>query len=82
MQDDLIIRETLERRGCYLLFAFSSGGFTNEVAREIRSSVKHIETMDLDRLISLWQQHYTKVREAAKSLLPLVQVYFLAPLEE
>lgn len=35
----------------------SSGGFTSEVEREIRASSKHIETMDLDRLILLWQQY-------------------------
>ncbi|HQB07999.1 MAG TPA: Mrr restriction system protein [Rectinema sp.] len=60
----------------------SSGGFTSEVEREIRASIKHIETMDLDRLISLWQQHYGNVSEAGKSLLPLVKLYFLAPAEE
>lgn len=74
--------EGLLRRAGDIGLIVSSGGFTNEVAREIRSSVKHIETMDLDRLISLWQQHYGKVREPAKSLLPLVQVHFLAPPEE
>jgi len=60
----------------------SSGGFTSEVEREVRASVKHIETMDLDRLISLWQQHYESINEAGKSLLPLVKLYFLAPTEE
>jgi len=38
--------------------------------------------MDLDRLISLWQQHYESINEAGKSLLPLVKLYFLAPTEE
>jgi restriction system protein len=60
----------------------SSGGFTSEVDREIRASSKHIETMDLDRLIDLWQQHYDKVREGGKALLPLVKLHFLAPTEE
>jgi restriction system protein len=60
----------------------SSGGFTSEALREIRACIKHIETMDLDRLISLWQQHYEKVRESGKLLLPLVKVFFLAPPEE
>lgn len=74
--------EGLLRRDGDIGLIVSSGGFTNEVSREIRSSVKHIETMDLDRLISLWQQHYGKARESAKTLLPLVQVHYLAPLEE
>jgi restriction system protein len=60
----------------------SSSGFTSEVEREIRSSTKHIETMDLDRLIRLWQQYYDQVPEAGKTLLPLVKLYFLAPPEE
>ena len=60
----------------------SSGGFTSEVEREIRASAKHIETMDMDRLIRLWQQHYDSVREAGKALLPLVRLFFLAPTEE
>jgi restriction system protein len=60
----------------------SSGGFTSEVEREIRASIKHIETMDLDRLISLWQQHYENINETGKALLPLVKLYFLAPTEE
>jgi restriction system protein len=60
----------------------SSGGFTSEVEREIRASTKHIEMMDLERFINLWQQHYETLREAGKSLLPLVKVFFLAPAEE
>jgi restriction system protein len=60
----------------------SSGGFTADVEREIRASSKHIETMDLDRLISLWQQHYDQISEPGKALLPLAKLYFLAPPEE
>lgn len=60
----------------------SSGGFTSEVEREIRASPKHIETMDLDRFIDLWERHYDSIRETGKTLLPLVKLYFLAPAEE
>jgi restriction system protein len=60
----------------------SSGGFTSESMREIQISSKHIETMDLDRLITLWQEHYDRLREQGKMLVPLVKVYFLAPPEE
>ena len=74
--------EGLLRRGGDIGLIVSSGGFTAEVEREIRASTKHIETMDLDRLIELWQQHYDKLREAGKALLPLVQLFFLAPTEE
>jgi len=60
----------------------SSGGFSSEVEREIRASTRHIETMDLDRLISLWQEHYNHLGEKGKSLLPLTRVFFLSPTEE
>jgi len=60
----------------------SSGGFASQAERGIRSSSRHIETMDADRLIGLWQQHYEKISEAGKALLPLVKLYFLASTEE
>jgi restriction system protein len=60
----------------------SSGGFSSEAEREIRSSNKHIETMDLQRVISLWQEHYDALSQSGKALLPLVKVFFLAPAEE
>jgi restriction system protein len=60
----------------------SSGGFTGDVTREIRASTRHIETMDLERLISLWEQHYDRISESGKGLLPLVVVHYLAPPKE
>ena len=60
----------------------SSGGFTSEVDKEIRGSSRHIDTMDMDRLILLWEKNYEKVSEVGKALLPLVKLYFLAPTEE
>lgn len=71
----------LRKEGDIGLFV-SSGGFTSEAAREIRSSTRHIETMDLARLINLWQEHYDRISESGKGLLPLTKVYFLAPKEE
>jgi restriction system protein len=59
----------------------SSGGFTSEVEREVRSAGKHIELMDLERLIALWQQHYDQIPETGRALLPLVRVFVLAPPE-
>ncbi|MCG3128370.1 MAG: hypothetical protein CHACPFDD_03258 [Phycisphaerae bacterium] len=60
----------------------SSAGFTKEAEQEIRSSHRHIEAIDLDRLIDLWTKHYEKVRPKGKELLPLVTVHFLAPINE
>ncbi|MBD3177769.1 MAG: Mrr restriction system protein [Armatimonadia bacterium] len=70
----------LRKDGDVGLFVALSG-FTSEAEREIRSSVKHIETMDGDRLVRLWQEHYEKLREPGKALMPLVKVHFLAPAE-
>jgi len=75
------LEAVLRKEGDIGLFV-SRTGFTADAEREIRSSTKHIETMDLDRLVSLWQQHYEKLSETGKTLLPLVKVYFLAPAEE
>lgn len=61
----------------------SSGGFTADAVKEARSgSGMHIELMDLNRLITLWQENYDKLRESGKKRLPLVRVFFLAPPEE
>jgi restriction system protein len=74
--------EALLRKEGDIGLIVSSGGFTSEVEREIRASSKHIETMDLDRLIKLWQQYYDQIPEAGKLLMSMVKLYFLAPPEE
>ncbi len=74
--------EALLRKDGDIGLVVSSGGFTSEVEREVRASAKHIESMDLDRLVTLWQQHYPNVRETGKLLLPLSTLYFLTPAEE
>jgi restriction system protein len=60
----------------------SSGGFTKDAIEEARKMSKHIDTMDLSRLIGFWQQYYETLRESGKALLPLTRLYFLAPVEE
>ena len=50
--------------------------------REIPSSNRHIDAVDLERAITLWQEHYDKLSQAGKALMPLVRVFFLAPAEE
>ena len=57
----------------------SSGGFTSDSKTTARSSHVHVELIDLDRLIELWQQFYPKLRDEDKSLLPLVAIYFYQP---
>jgi restriction system protein len=60
----------------------SSEGFTTEAEKEIRRSSRHIETMDRVRVIDLWEKHYDNISERGKKLLPLVKIFFLAPVEE
>lgn len=57
----------------------SSGGFTPDAKATARGSHVHVELIDLDRLIALWQEFYPKLTDEDKSLLPLVALYFFAP---
>jgi restriction system protein len=57
----------------------SSGGFTRDAKREAERGAVHIELIDLDRLLTLWLQHYEKIPEAKRAKLRLEPVYFLAP---
>ncbi len=59
----------------------SSGGFTSDGEVEIRRSSRHIEKLDLEDLIGLWEEYYEKMQEEDRSLLPLRKVYFIAPTE-
>lgn len=60
----------------------STGGFTTEADREARKSDKHIDLMDLEKFIDLWEEYYEKIPKEGKSLIPLLKVSFLAPKEE
>lgn len=60
----------------------SSGGFTSDAAREARAASKHVDMIDLERFVLLWQQHYERINEEGRAMLPLAPVYFLAPTEE
>ena len=53
----------------------------NPTINEAKNSQKHIETVNLDRFIDLWKQTYRDLTEADKSLLPLREIMFLAPLD-
>ena len=57
----------------------SSGGFTSDAKTTARSSSTHIELIDFDRLMGLWQDFYPKMNDEDKSLLPLVPIYFFSP---
>jgi restriction system protein len=60
---------------------FSSGGFSNDAKIAARNSRVHLELIDLDRFIDLWQDFYSKMGDDDKNLLPLTPIYFVAPSE-
>jgi len=57
----------------------SSAGFTPDAKTTARGSHVHVELIDLDRFIALWQEFYSKLSDDDKALLPLVPIYFYAP---
>jgi restriction system protein len=59
----------------------SSGGFTPDAEAAIRSSSKHIEKIDLNDLIKKWDEHYDRMKEEDRRLMPVKRIAFLAPEE-
>lgn len=57
----------------------SSGGFTPDAKTTARSSHVHVELVDQDRFITLWQEFYPRLADEDKALLPLMPIYFYAP---
>ncbi|MBM2814847.1 MAG: Restriction endonuclease [Ignavibacteria bacterium] len=56
----------------------STGGFTSDAKITAQSSHVHVELIDLDRFINLWQEFYNKMPDDDKIRLPLNSIYFLA----
>jgi restriction system protein len=60
----------------------ATGGFTSDAESEARTKeTRKLTLVDLEKLVELWVQHYDKVSETEKRLLPLKPVYYLAPAE-
>lgn len=60
----------------------STGGFTRDAEDEARSQeIRRITLIDLKRLFDLWVEHYDKIEESARWLLPLKPIYYLLPEE-
>lgn len=57
----------------------ASGGFTTDATNSARSSHIHVELIDLERFIALWQEFYPKLNDEDRNLLTLVPIYFFAP---
>ncbi len=66
----------LNKSGDVGLFV-TSGRFTSESERYSRESHKHIELINFERLVSLWQEFYPKMNDEEKNILPLQPIYFL-----
>jgi restriction system protein len=59
-----------------------TGGFTSNAEQEARTQERRrITLVNLEQLFDLWVQHYAKLAESDKQLLPLKPVYYLAPSE-
>ena len=59
----------------------STGGFTPDAKRTAQSSHVHVELIDIERFISLWQDFYTKMDDEDKAFLPLLPFYFHAEID-
>lgn len=60
----------------------STGGFTGDAESEARmKETRKLTLVDLETLVDLWIQHYDKITESDKRLLPIRPVHFLAPSE-
>ncbi|MFA6170631.1 MAG: restriction endonuclease [Candidatus Margulisiibacteriota bacterium] len=70
----------LQKEG-YIGVIVSTGGFSADALVEIRKANKHIEKINFDEFIDLWEEHYDKLSDEDKNLLPLRKVLFLAPEE-
>jgi len=55
----------------------TSGRFSKPASKEAVHSREHIELIDFDRFISLWEEYYNKFSDEQKNMLPLQPIYFL-----
>jgi restriction system protein len=65
------------KRGTDVGIFVTSGSFSSQAIIEARSTDKHIELIEFERFISLWQQYYTRLSDEEKNMLPLHPIYFL-----
>ena len=70
----------LQKEGDVGIFV-STSGFTPDARMAARGSHVHVELIDLNRFITLWQDFYDKLKDEDKGLLPLRPIYFLAAVE-
>lgn len=56
----------------------SLAGFSSDAKTISRSLYPHIELIDLNRFIELWQEFYSKMTDEDKALMQITPVYFIA----
>jgi restriction system protein len=78
VQDVRQLMGLLQKDGDVGIF-FSTGGFTPDARATARGSHVHVELIDLERFINLWQEFYEKLTDEDKAMLPLLPIYFIAP---
>ena len=78
VQDVRQLMGLLQKDGDVGIF-FSTGGFSPDAKSTARSSQVHVELIDLERFIALWQEFYDKLTDEDKNLLPILPIYFVAP---
>jgi len=57
----------------------SSGGFTSDCTSTVRNASVHVELIDLDRFIDMWQEFYVNITDQDKNYLPMTSIFFLKP---
>lgn len=67
---------TLKRNTDVGIFV-TSGTFSKPAIKEAKDSREHIELIDFERFISLWQSYYHKLDDSQKQYLPLHPIYFV-----
>ena len=78
VQEIRLLMGLLQKDGDVGMFV-SSAGFTPDSKTTARTSHVHVELVDLDRFITLWQEFYPKLADEDKAQLPLMPIYFYAP---
>lgn len=56
----------------------SVSGFTKDAERETRQDYRRVRLLDLEKFFDLWVEHYAKIPEESRKLLPVRPVWFLA----
>ena len=68
----------LQKEGDVGIFV-STRGFTPDAKATARTSHVHVELIDLDRFLALWQEFYPKLTDEDKDRLRLRPIYFYEP---